>query len=105
MYSVIAPLSDNQNGLHLRYQTEEKIEAQQLDQQLQKAMDSIGIPGISIAIVNQNQIVYNKAFGVTSLKTKVPVTKNTVFEAASLSKPLFAYFLMQMAENGQLDFG
>ncbi len=80
-----------------------KIEAQQLDQQLQKAMDSIGIPGVSIAIVNQNQIVYNKAFGVTSLKTKVPVTKNTVFEAASLSKPLFAYFLMQMAETERLD--
>lgn len=74
-----------------------------LNTYIKSAMDSIGVPGLSIAIINDHNIVYHNTFGVTSLKTKEQVTKNTIFEGASLSKPLFAYFLMKMVENGDLD--
>ena len=79
------------------------ITSEQLNNHIKKAMDSIGVPGLSIAIVNQDKIVYHHTFGVTSLKTKKPVTKQTIFEGASLSKPLFAYFIMKMIEKGELD--
>ena len=80
-----------------------KITPEKLNSHIQKAMDSIGLPGLSIAIVNQDKIVYHNTFGVTNLKTKKPVNKETIFEAASLSKPLFAYFIMKMAEKGEID--
>ncbi|MEL6811821.1 MAG: serine hydrolase domain-containing protein [Bacteroidota bacterium] len=74
-----------------------------LDQHIEKAMDSLGIPGLSIAMINHSEIVYHKAFGVANMETQEPVTKNTIFEAASLSKPLFAYFMMKMVEEDLID--
>lgn len=74
-----------------------------LDQYIKAAMDSLKLPGLSIAIVNNNKIAYHNIFGVKSITTKEPITKNTIFEGASLSKPLFAYFLMKMAEDKLLD--
>lgn len=80
-----------------------KIGTVKLNSHIQKAMDSIGVPGLSIAIVNDGRIVYHQTFGVINIETRSPVTKQTLFEAASLSKPLFAYFIMKMVEKGFLD--
>ena len=80
-----------------------KISTEYLSNYIQKAMDSIGLPGLSIAIVNDNKIAYHNTFGIKNIKTEEPVTAKTIFEGASLSKPLFAYFLMKMAEDGKLD--
>lgn len=79
------------------------VTSTQLNNHIKKAMDSIGLPGLSIAIVNQDKIVYHNTFGVTNLKTQKPVTQETIFEGASLSKPLFAYFIMKMVEKGEID--
>lgn len=78
------------------------IKASVLTQTIKKAMDSLQVPGISIAIINNEAIVYQKALGVTQVTTKQAVNANTTFEAASLSKPLFAYFIMKMVEEGKL---
>jgi len=66
-------------------------------------MDSIKMPGLSIAIINDAKIVYHKTFGVSNIESKEPVTNESLFEAASLSKPLFAYFVMKQVEKGILD--
>ncbi|MDH7444382.1 serine hydrolase domain-containing protein [Aquimarina sp. 2201CG14-23] len=100
MYTVSFGQSKNN---FIRTPDGRKIEASVLNQYIQKAMDSIKIPGISIAIVNKNDIVYHKTFGIANTETKKPVDKQTIFEGASLSKPLFAYFLMKMVEKGALD--
>lgn len=78
------------------------IDKLQLDNHIQQAIDSIKIPGLSIAIVNQDKIVYHNTFGVTNIKTKEAVSKQTIFEAASLSKPVFAYFILKMVEKGEI---
>ncbi|MFA0964839.1 serine hydrolase domain-containing protein [Roseivirga sp. BDSF3-8] len=74
-----------------------------LDAMLLRKMDSLGVPGLSFAIINEGKIAYHAALGVKNIETGQPVTNQTIFEAASLSKPLFAYFAMKMAENGTLD--
>jgi CubicO group peptidase (beta-lactamase class C family) len=66
-------------------------------------MDSTGVPGLSIAIINDEKIIYHRSFGLTNLETQMPVSNTTLFEAASLSKPLFAYFVMKMIEKGVLE--
>jgi len=74
--------------------------------------DSLGIPslmkeahvvGLSMAVVEKGAIVWAKGFGVRSSIAKLPVNENTVFEAASLSKPIFAYAVLQLVDAGVLD--
>lgn len=53
--------------------------------------DAVGqgvFPGAVLLWASKNQVLYHKAFGVTDLRSKVPVTLNTVFDLASLTKPL-----------------
>ncbi len=66
-------------------------------------MNSIGIPGMSIAIINDAKIVYHNVFGVANTETKEKVTDSSLFECASISKPVFAYFVMLQAERGLID--
>ncbi len=80
-----------------------EIPVEQLDAFIHQAMDSVDMPGLSIAIINNEEVVYQRAFGVTNVESGTPVTEKTLFEAASLSKPLFAYFALKMVEKGVLD--
>lgn len=79
------------------------IEIANLDKRINQIMDSIQLPGLSIAIINDAKVVYHNTFGVVNIESKEPVTKQTIFEGASLSKPLFAYFVMKNVEQGKLD--
>ena len=80
-----------------------QLDTKAFDEQIEAAMEAAAVPGLSIAIINDNEIVYQGAFGVTNLETETEVEHETVFEAASLSKPIFAYFVMKMAEKGIID--
>ena len=79
------------------------VEKAELDRFIEYQMDSLKIPGLTIAIIRDNKLVFQGAFGVTNFNTKEPVTVNTLFEAASVSKPLFAYFVMKQVEKGVFD--
>ena len=61
------------------------------------------VPGLSIAIVRDGEVAWRHAFGVKNAKTKDPVADSTVFEAASLSKPVFAYAVMKLVDSGKFD--
>lgn len=69
--------------------------AAKIDQLIPQLMESAGIPGLSIAIVQDDRIVYKRAFGKRNADTGEAVGPQTVFAAASLSKALFAYGLMR----------
>src|ERR1700753_2884030 len=70
---------------------------------LKQQMDSLGIPAISIAVINDGKIIYRRAIGKVSIESAKQVDDNSIFEAASLSKPVFAYFVMQMVDKGLLN--
>lgn len=74
-----------------------------MDQTIPDIMAAADIPGLSIALVKDDKIVYQNTFGFRSTDTREPVTKHTIFAAASLSKALFAYGLMKWVEQGRLD--
>jgi CubicO group peptidase (beta-lactamase class C family) len=61
------------------------------------------IPGLSIAIIRHGEIFWSGAFGVRSRETNEPVDKNTIFEAASLSKTITAVAALKLVERGELD--
>ena len=79
------------------------INSSDLDERIRFLMDSAGIPGVSLAILNDQEIIYHKVYGVQNIETQKPVTDQSIFEGASLSKPIFAYFAMKMVDQGILD--
>ena len=74
-----------------------------LDSIFAAAVAEAGVPGLSVAIVNGDRTVYHGVFGVTDRGNGTPVDDSTLFEAASLSKPVFAYFALKEVEAGLLD--
>jgi CubicO group peptidase (beta-lactamase class C family) len=59
-------------------------------------------PGAAIALIKEGQIsVLN--LGVRDIDSGAPVTDRTVFDVASLSKPMIAYAVLQLADHGTLD--
>ena len=60
------------------------------------------VPGVAVAVVTDGRFSWQGAFGVTNAKSRTPVTDQTVFEAASLSKPVFAYAVLQLVNQGLL---
>lgn len=61
------------------------------------------LPGISFAVVHRGAIVEAGAIGVLDTSSQEPVTSNSLFEAASLTKPLVAYIAMLEVDRGTLD--
>ncbi len=76
------------------------IQTSKLNAGIEKIMDSIKMPGLSIAIINDSEMVYHQTFGVSNIETMKPLDANSIFEGASLSKPLFAYFVLKEVEEG-----
>jgi CubicO group peptidase (beta-lactamase class C family) len=74
-----------------------------LDSIIPILMDSGDVTGMSIAITADTGLVWARGFGVRNQETREPVEANTVFEAASLSKPVFAYAVLQLVDQGVLD--
>lgn len=74
----------------------------QLEQKVPEFIDQAGIPGISAAYLESGKIKWVGAFGLTNAKQTSPVTADTVFEAASLSKPVLAFIVLRMVERKQL---
>lgn len=70
---------------------------------LDEIMDYYNIPGAAIGIVQDQELVYAKGFGAEDIETKEPVTANTVFRIASISKTFTGTAIMQLRDKGLLD--
>ena len=85
----------------------ENLKNEELIARLQKTIPQImkegEVPGFSVTLIRKGEIVWHQGFGVKNAETKEPVDNATVFEAASLSKPVFAYAVMKLVESGKLD--
>ncbi len=82
---------------------EKKISTLEFDNKMNQMMEAEGIPGTSIAIIENGKIAYSSNYGIKNLNTGEEVDDETVFEAASLSKPYFVYVVYKLVEEGRLD--
>ncbi len=60
------------------------------------------MPGLALALVEDGDVSYARSFGVTTALPNAPVAHDTPFQAASLSKPLFAYAVLNLCTEGVL---
>lgn len=71
--------------------------------QLAKRMAYYKVPGFSVALLEQGELAWAKGYGVMEANTEKLVTTETIFQAASISKPVAAIVALQMVEAGQLE--
>ncbi len=79
------------------------IPKETLEEFLNTKMKEYDIPGLAIAVINDGKVVYHQTKGFANVANKIPVTDKTIFEGASLSKPVFGFFIMTFVEEGILD--
>jgi CubicO group peptidase (beta-lactamase class C family) len=75
--------------------------------QIEKAASSFlsanSVPGISVAVVQEGDLVWSSGFGMADLENFVPATSSTLFRLGSISKPITATAILQLYERGKLD--
>jgi CubicO group peptidase (beta-lactamase class C family) len=77
--------------------------AARLDSAVPVLMRVGDVPGLAAAVVRDGQVVWSGVFGVRDAGTRVPVDRNTVFTAASLTKGVVSYAVLRLADRGALD--
>ncbi|EXJ16597.1 serine hydrolase [Imhoffiella purpurea] len=82
--------------------TEERIATaiQELDREAPDLLSRSGVPGMAIAVVSGDRVLYQRGFGVRALGGGEPVDTETVFQLASVSKPLAATVVAGLVGDG-----
>ncbi|MBN1483310.1 MAG: beta-lactamase family protein [Chloroflexia bacterium] len=70
---------------------------------LEQRMAHYSTPGASIAVVNNGEIEWVRSFGVRAWGWPAQVMPETLFQAGSVSKPIFALAVMHLVQGGRLD--
>jgi len=73
-----------------------------IDRMFQAAVDKGEIPGVVAAVTNKDRILYLKAFGKQDVARSVPMSKDTVFRIASMTKPVTSVGIMMLYDQGKL---
>lgn len=71
--------------------------------ELPRDMRALGVPGVGIAVVDRGVATWSRGFGMAHAERGIAVDDDTVFEVASLSKPVFAYIALQLVDRGEFD--
>lgn len=74
-----------------------------LQRQIPEWMREARVPGVGVAVIAGAKTTWRGSFGVRDAASRVPVDHDTMFEAASMSKPVFAYVVMKLCETGVMD--
>ena len=73
------------------------------DQVVATLMEHFQVPGASIALVKDGVLVHHNTYGIQNAYSGQPVDGDTLFEAASITKAVFAFAVNRMAERGEID--
>src|SRR5436190_16892217 len=107
LFLAITPAAGAQNSspepVPLHAKLSKVALSEHLNTVLPRLIKEADVPGLSIAVIKNGKILLNQPYGVMNVSANSPVTNDTVFEAASLSKPVFAYAVLKLVDAGKLD--
>ncbi|HEY44493.1 MAG TPA: serine hydrolase [Anaerolineae bacterium] len=66
-------------------------------------MEHYNVPGVSVAVINGGELEEEKGYGVRYSKGDLPIVSDTLFQAASISKPFTAIAALRLVQEGMLD--
>lgn len=84
-------------GVLLHY---DSSKSQKIDNFISTICTYYNIPGASVALLKDGKMVYYNHFGVENLLTQNPVEESTLFQAASVTKSVFAFIVLRLVEKG-----
>lgn len=70
---------------------------------IESRMKFYGVPGVSIAVIKDFEIAWIKSYGIMDKDSQQPVTKETLFQAASISKPVTAYGALKLVNQNKIE--
>ena len=73
-----------------------------VDEAVSDALRRHSVPGVSVAVVRSGRVAWARGYGVANAARHTAVTANTVFQVASVSKPVAAMGALRMVEQGRL---
>src|SRR5207342_1246115 len=88
-----------ENGLSGPLQIQDSVNTWNLQQRMKES----GIFGVSIAVIKDYKIEWARGYGMADISTQTPVTTQTLFQAASISKSLNAVGVLKLAQDKKID--
>jgi D-alanyl-D-alanine carboxypeptidase len=77
-------------------------QADRVDDFVKAELERQRIPGASIAVVRRGKVARTRGYGLANVELRVPATRDTVFQLASVSKQFAAAAIMLLAQDGRL---
>lgn len=75
-----------------------------LDEYIERGMADWEIPGLAVAVVHRDELIYARGFGNRDLKAPNPVDEHTLFSVASTTKAMTAAALAMLVDEGKIDW-
>ena len=79
------------------------LEAHGIDATVERLMKSGEVPGLAVALIRDGKVAYLHAYGLRDVGKKLPLDPDSVMYGASLTKATFAWFVMQLVDEGRID--
>jgi CubicO group peptidase (beta-lactamase class C family) len=102
---ILIPMraQDDSTALIARIEGAQKPASRTLDGlTLPDLMQRLHVPGLSVAVIRDFKIHWTKAYGIADVETGRKVATNTLFQAASISKPVTAMAAMRLVDEHRL---
>lgn len=80
-----------------------QVDIATVDNAVKAFMAKYNVPGVSVAITKDERLVYAKGYGLADKDKNVPVTTNSLFRLASVSKPITAIATLKLVDEGKLN--
>lgn len=74
-----------------------------IDRQITRLMAAEDVKGLAIAVIDGRETAHIAAYGFRNVERRLPLDTDTVMYGASLTKTAFAYFVLQLVDEGRLD--
>ncbi|MGH9314751.1 MAG: serine hydrolase domain-containing protein [Vicinamibacterales bacterium] len=98
-----AAVQDGSAALIARIEARQSPNRQGLDPYtIQELMQKLRITGVSVAVIKDSEIHWAKGYGVADVESGRPVERDTMFQAASISKPVTAMAVLKAVQDGRL---
>lgn len=75
---------------------------QPLDHEIQRLMDAAHVSGLALALIEDGQVTYTQAYGYANVEKQKALRTDSIMYAASLTKAVFAYTVLQLVDEGVL---
>jgi len=99
---TIIVVSSCQNNAKSKTMSSSKLLENEIKSYLKEQLKVHEIPGLAVAVVKNNEVIYKGYFGTENLENNTPVNNQTMFPVYSISKLISATAVFQLIERGEI---